>query len=205
MKALMKSVYSGFKFGLLLQLAIGPVFIYIINLSLSGSFLYTLKGIFGVIVADSFYIILALLGMVKIFTKKNQDLLNKIGSLILITFGLSLIIKNLNLPIDNLLNNEKSGFDSSFINGLILTLSNPLTILFWFGVFSNHIGKENIKNNSLFALGSILSTFIFLFSLSLISKSILPFVNSWLLVKLNIFVGILFIYFGGKRVSSRKS
>lgn len=205
MKLLLKSAYSGFKFGLLLQVAVGPVFLYILNLSLSSSFLHTLNGIIGIVVADSFYIVLALFGMAKIFTKKNQNLLNKIGSLILITFGLNLLLRNFNIPVDDLLSNHKISLGSSFLNGIILTLSNPLSIVFWLGVFSERLGDNNFKENSFFAFGSVLSTFVFLFCLSLISKIILPFISTWWLSKLNIFVGIFFLYFGGKRIIIRKS
>ncbi len=54
--------------------------------------------------------------------------------------------------------------ESAFINALLLTLSSPLTIVFWAGIFSAKAASGEMDRNevSYFAVGAILSTLVFM-------------------------------------------
>ena len=66
---------NGLATGLILQLAIGPVFFFIINLVLQRTFWDGLAGVFAVTLVDYFYITLAIVGIGKLLERKK---LNKI-------------------------------------------------------------------------------------------------------------------------------
>ncbi len=84
---------KGFTTGLILQIAIGPVFIFILNIALQHGLLNGLSAVLGVTVVDYLYIILAIIGVGKILeVKKVNFLFSIISSIVLIIFGI-LILK----------------------------------------------------------------------------------------------------------------
>ena len=76
------------------------------------------------------------------------------GSAILFIFGISTILGQFNvniLPVINVKNLSNS--TGVFGSAALLTASNPLTILFWAGVFSVKIAEENLGRNEIYKFG----------------------------------------------------
>ena len=67
----MKIFKNGLLTGLVLQLAIGPVFFYIINLTLQENTLNGLTATLGAMLADYVYIVLAIFGIGKLLEKEK--------------------------------------------------------------------------------------------------------------------------------------
>lgn len=67
----MKIFKNGLAIGLVLQLAVGPVFFFIINLVLQKSIFDGLAGVLAVTIVDYFYIILAIFGIGKLLENKK--------------------------------------------------------------------------------------------------------------------------------------
>ena len=88
----MKIFKNGLLTGLVLQLAIGPVFFYIINLTLQENTLNGLTATLGAMLADYVYIVLAIFGIGKLLEKeKVKKVFGIISSIVLIIFGIFVI------------------------------------------------------------------------------------------------------------------
>ncbi len=81
---------------------------------------------------------------------------------------------------------------------LLLTLSNPLTILFWAGVFSTKLAEENFQRNQVYTFGggAVLSTAVFLSVVSLLGSLMNAYVPQTFISVLNGLVGLVLIVFG---------
>ena len=86
----MKRYLEGLRFGLLLQLAVGPTCLMVFNTAKNVSFLVAMSLVLAIALVDAFYILLASLGVSKILEKKSVKKIFKIiGSLVLMIFGLN--------------------------------------------------------------------------------------------------------------------
>jgi arginine exporter protein ArgO len=113
-------LFEGFKFGMLLQFAIGPVCIFIFQMSSLKGFYIAEKGVLGVALTDGLFIIVAILGIASIIDRKNIKVFLKIfGTIILFVFGLSTVLSQFNfaflpsLSIQNISNSNKCFFVQS--------------------------------------------------------------------------------------------
>ena len=73
------------------------------------------------------------------------------GAIVLIIFGVNNILGTFNIsliPSLNLDGNQSS--NNIFLTTLILTLSSPLTIVFWAGVFSTKIIEEEMTKKEIY-------------------------------------------------------
>ncbi|MGL5573268.1 MAG: LysE family transporter, partial [Cetobacterium sp.] len=94
-----------------------------------------------------------------------------------------------------------SSSSSPFIKAFLLTGANPMTILFWIGVFTTRTNEENFtkKSTLLFALGALLATLIFLTLIVFLGSITNSFLSQQVLALLNSGVGLILIYFGVKK------
>jgi threonine/homoserine/homoserine lactone efflux protein len=199
----MKSFKNGLLTGLTLQLAIGPVFFYITNLALQKSFLDGIAGVLGVTTVDYFYITLSILGIGKLLENKNfKKVFGIISSVVLIIFGL-LILKGLleNSSTDSSLTNT-SNIISSYTSVFLITISSPMTIVFFTSLFTAKVVeyKYTKKELAFFGIGTGLATFIFMGSAVILFSLIRGTVPTLLIQILNGFVGLILIAYGIKRL-----
>lgn len=192
-------IFKGFKFGMLLQFAIGPVCIFIFQIASLKGFYIGEKGVLGVALMDGIFIGIATLGLATIIDKKNIKVgLKVFGAVILFVFGLSTVLSQFDIDFLPTLGIQNiSNSNSMFIRSIILTGSNPLTIIFWAGVFSTRLTEENMKRKEiyLFGFGALLSTIFFLSLIALVGSFAKVFFSTCVIQILNILVGFLLIYF----------
>lgn len=147
------SFSEGFLLGLGAAIPLGPINILIMNNALK-SYKAGLALGFGAMSADILYLSLILAGFLKLFN--NPDILNIIG-----VFGSSFLLylaydiyknraKKIELhtqpiPIKNL--------SKIYIQGLLLTLLNPYTVVFWFSI-AGYTATKNL-NTGFTILGMI--------------------------------------------------
>lgn len=195
-------ILNGFKFGMMLQFAIGPICIFIFQTASLKGFYTAETGVLGVTLIDGLFILAAIFGISSLIQRKNIKFTLKIlGAATLFIFGLSTILSQFSinflpsLSIQNSLNKN-----NIFFNSIILTASNPITIIFWSGVFLTKITEKNIKKLDiyLFGLGSILSTLFFLTIIASLGNFANYFFPNIIIQLLNIAVGLLLIYFSIK-------
>lgn len=155
--------YSLFVKGLILGLSIaapvGPIGILCIQRSLNESRLAGIISGLGAASADAIYASLAALGMTVVtsFLTTHVSIFKIIGGLILIILGIINFQKK--SPEQSQTNIQPSNFISNFFTTFILTLSNPITIIFFIAIFSG-VGLVDLKGRTLSASLLILGVFI---------------------------------------------
>ena len=194
-------VTKGFRFGMLLQIAIGPVCLLILQTAIASGFTTAESGVLAVIFVDALFISAAIWGIGMLFNRFPQikAVLKIFGSIVLILFGLSSILGVYGISLLPGLNlNAHTDSQSFFFTMLLLTLSNPLTILFWAGVFSTKLAEENFQRGQAYAFGSgaVLSTAVFLSLVSFLGSLANAYISSTFIQILNFMVGLVLIGFG---------
>ncbi len=199
----MKIFKNGLSTGLLLQLAIGPVFFFIVNLTIQRTILDGLVAVLAVTIVDYIYITLAILGVGKLLeNKKIKKTFGLISSIVLIIFGWIIIKGVIGSDIDTNANATSSNLLTSFTSVFILTISSPLTIVFFTSLFATKAVELNYTKRELliFGLSTGSATFLFL-GASVILFSIIGSAVPVMLIKLlNILVGLVLIGYGTIRL-----
>jgi threonine/homoserine/homoserine lactone efflux protein len=93
-----------------------------------------------------------------------------------------------------------------FLKGILFTASNPLTIIFWSGVFAGQVveHKFNKKQIILFGTGCVMSTLFFLSSVSALGSIANAFLSQKMIAGMNFIVGVVIIGFGIKILIKKK-
>lgn len=197
---------DGFLTGLILQFAIGPVFFYILNLTLQRSLIDGFFAILAAVLVDYLYISLAVLGVGKLIEQgKYKHLLGMISSIVLIIFGVLMVLSagGGSLPADSFPGAER--YFSSFLSTLLLTISSPLTIIFWTSLFTSKAVEKGYSKRELipFGFAAGLATLVFL-GLMVTGMSFLKVViPSRLIQILNLGVGAVLMFYGLARLGTQ--
>lgn len=196
-------LFDGMLTGTFLQLALGPVFFYILSITMDSDFIDSLSGILAVTLVDYIYIILSLIGIGKLLQKNGIK--KKFGitsSVILVLFGLMILHKGIaGISVTAHVVSIWTPL-SSFSSCFILTISSPLTIVFWSSIFSAKAIEKNYQKNQLmiFAIGTGLSTFVFLSVSMWILSMLKSGIPAWIVQVLNCMVGGMMILYGIIRI-----
>ena len=202
----MKRYLDGLKFGMLLQIAVGPMCLMVFNTAQNTGFLVALSLVLAIALVDAFYILLASLGISKLLeNKKVERAVLLIGFVVLILFGLNIILNVFGINIIPGLNIKPSS-SNAFIQGIVLTLSNPITIVFWGSVLTTKLIEEKYSKKELFVFstGLVSATLIFLTMVAILGTVLSNFIPSIVSNILNIIVGIIIIGFGIKILLKNK-
>jgi len=191
---------DGFLTGLILQVAIGPVFFYILNLSLQRSLQDGYAAVLAAVLVDYLYITLAVLGVGRLLeNEKVKRILGLISAVVLGIFGwlmIGLAWKGEILP--GSVNPGGADYTSSFLTTFLLTISSPLTIVFWTSIFASKAVEKGYSKKELipFGIASGLATLCFL-GLSVTGFSyIIIAIPENLIRNLNLGVGVTLIFYG---------
>ena len=202
----MKPFANGLLTGLFLQLALGPVFFFILNLTLQHTTLDGLAGAAAIALVDYFYITLSILGISKLFQNaKIKKIFGIVSSVILILFGV-VIIKGIASPsITDAAMAGTSNLLASFMSVFLMGISSPMTIVFYTSLFTAKAIEHNYTKRqlSVFGLGTGLATFLFMSASVLLFSLIKSSVPLLLIQMLNILVGCLLIGYGILRLSKQ--
>lgn len=197
-------IINGIATGILLQLAIGPVFIFIANTVIQKSLLNGFASIIAVTVVDYIYILLAIIGVGKILENNRiKKIFGIASSIVLIIFGLVIII---NIIFYDKINSnaivETQSLIESFIAAFILTISSPLTIVFWTGLFGAKAIELDLNKSKLFVFGlsAGFSTVIFLGISAIIISRLKNYIPYMIINYLNLLAGTILILYGVFRI-----
>ncbi len=135
----MAFLLKGIIIGIIVSAPMGPIGVLCIQKTVNkGRFFGFFSGM-GAATADTLYAILAVFGVTFItdFLSKNQLFLQVIGIVVLLYLGLRMILNN---PIKQYRyyrsGIKRNNFIKDFISVFFLTLSNPLTIIFFGAAFT---------------------------------------------------------------------
>ena len=212
------SFLQGLLFGLTLQLAVGPVFFAVLHQAITEGFSEAVKMVIGVALVDAFYIGVSFSGVGALL---NIWFLKKVifggGAFVLVFLGARYFKKKEPQrglrqeagispeeppggagPRAGIPHGISCGY-SSLLYGIKLTFTNPLTIVFWSGVFGALIGSGKLAGLTdiiLFSSGCVAATLSFLTLFSLIGKSLMRFLTPRAQRGLDYLVGGFIILFG---------
>ena len=202
----MKRYIEGIKFGMILQLIIGPMCLLVFHTSSNNGFLKTIPVILVIASVDVLYITLASLGVSKLLKKKRIIKYIKIvGAFILIIFGIATVLNEFGI---NLIPTINLGINNSneIVQTYMLALSNPVTITFWGSVLTSKIVDEKFMKRELllFCFGLVSATLLFLSLVAIIGVIFHKFLPNILIKMFNIAVGIYISFYGFAKLFEKK-
>ena len=96
LNSFIKIFINGFSLGMILQLSIGPVCLYVFKSATEKGFFYSELIILGVFLVDGFYIFWALFGVSNFLkNSKTKAVLKIVGFITLLLFGINIIISEI--------------------------------------------------------------------------------------------------------------
>ena len=202
----MKSYFQGLRFGMLLQLAVGPMCLMVFNAAQRSGFRPAFSLVLAVALVDAFYIGLAALGAGRLLEKERaKKLVPLLGGAVLLLFGVNIALGAFGRGfIPGLAVDAPAG--SLFVQGLVLTLSNSLTVVFWGSVLTAKIVEDGLRRRELavFSGGAVSATLLFLTAVAALGTVLGSFIPEPLSAALNLAVGIAIAGFGVRMMLKKK-
>ncbi len=192
-------IVKGFRFGMALQLAVGPLCFLTFRTAAESGFAAGLLVALAVTLADALFVALSGLGAAAILKQaKVRAAVTWAGCLVLCLFGLNIILSAFGIVLIPGLNLFGSSGGNPFWQGFVLTVSNPLTIVFWGGVFTAQIAQNRWDRRQLwgFAAGCVLSTLLSLSLVAALGSVLSGFLPEIAIQILNVLVGAALIFYG---------
>lgn len=198
---------QGFIFGLAIAAPVGPIGILTIRRTLVGGLLFGLLSGLGAATADAIYGTIAALGLTAVsdFLIQQQTWLRLIGGLFLLYLGIqTLRSKQVNsdqVSVNNnqsQLHNSQSTILNSYFSTLILTLSNPVTILSFTAVFAGFgLGshKSDYQSGIMLVTGVFLGSALWWLTLTGIVTAVRNHLSSRVFQIINLVSGLILIIF----------
>lgn len=199
----MKELRNGLLTGLTLQFAIGPVFFFILNLVLQKSIWHGFAGVAGAATADYIYITLAILGIGRLLEQPRvKRVFGVVSALVLIGVGISLLRGALGGTAAVAQSATAGSVWASYGAVFGITISSPLTIVFFTGLFAAKALEYGYTRRQLFlfGFGTGMATLLFMGGAVVLFSLIRAGVPVWLVGALNGAVGCLLAGYGGVRL-----
>ncbi|MDB5226538.1 MAG: Lysine exporter protein [Bacteroidota bacterium] len=151
----MDVIIKGILSGITISLLIGPIFIALVDITLTKGWRSALFYVSGVIISD-IVLIYFLNELLSVFVFDQYKLyVGWIGGLVLLMFGAITFFANPNVEHANI-ENIKTYF-GAFFKGVTINVLNPFVVLFWVGIYST-LATFNYSNLEKAAYyGSLLS------------------------------------------------
>lgn len=196
----MNSIFTYFLLGVSLAAPIGPVKATLLNTGIKSGFFHAWFFSLGAIVTDILYMLTVYFGVAQFIDSPfMKTFLWSFGFFVLMYTG-----------IENLLTLHNIGLDSKFrkvvrlrhsiLSGLLMALLNPLTILFWLGIYGSILvggaGTLSIYEVILYSLTIILGIALVDFIMAVLSSGSRKVLSPNLLKVISLISSISMIGFG---------
>ncbi|MCM3765917.1 LysE family translocator [Neobacillus niacini] len=185
--------------GLSLAAPIGPINAAQIDRGIRNGFMHAwLVGV-GAVLADGVYMLIVYIGVVNFLeTEFMQTFLWLFGFFVLTYTGIEAIINAGKIHLAEHRGGEP--LTKSFLTGFLMSISNPLTILFWLGIYGSVLAKTaaTYDTSQLVLYSSAIFIGLLLWDITMagVASSFRKFLTSRLLVVISLFSGISMIGFG---------
>lgn len=200
----MDIIIKGILSGVVLALLIGPVFFTILQTSVEHGFGTGVLVAIGVSLSDTFYIVLANLGLAHLLETPGHKLyLAYAGGLILLTFGVYyLFVKSQRFSKEEDDTRSKAPF-RYIAKGFIINGLSPLVLIFWVGTVgfaTTELGYDTLPEVAIY-FGATVAT---VFSTDLLKAKLADrlrlMVTPRFIRLMNIALGMVFVFFGGRLI-----
>ncbi|WP_316571588.1 LysE family transporter [Neobacillus sp. YIM B06451] len=185
--------------GLSLAAPIGPINAAQLDRGIRYGFWHSwLTGV-GAAAADGIYMIIVYAGVVNfIDTPIVQTFLWLFGAFVLLYTGVESLINIKGLTISG--NNKKEPLIKSFMSGFLMSLSNPLTILFWLGIYGSVLAKTAATSGHgqliLYSAAIFSGLLIWDISMATLATGAKRYLTSAFLTAISVISGLSLIGFG---------
>ena len=133
-------MFSYFLLGITLAAPIGPVNSARIDKGIKNGFFHAWVVGVGSMIADGIFMLLVYLGFVQFITIPYvQIFLWLFGGFVLIYTGVESMMRVNKLSLDDY--RTKDSLSKSFLTGFIMSITSPLSILFWIGIYGSVLAK----------------------------------------------------------------
>ncbi|HRH65161.1 MAG TPA: LysE family translocator [Bacteroidia bacterium] len=128
-------IFSGFTFGLLLAVMLGPVFFALLQTSLHEGFKAGVHMALGVFISDAIVISVCYFFAAQLnLMEQNKAVMGWVGGILLIGFGIINFIKK--IKVKEVDDDKKTVHAKFMLQGFLLNIMNPAVLLFWLSVIS---------------------------------------------------------------------
>lgn len=194
------SIFLSYVFlGLSLSAPMGPINAAQLDKGIRSGFLHAwILGI-GALLADVIYMLLIYLGVIHFLETDIVKLfLWLFGTFVLIYTGIESLQGANQISINSSESDES--IIKTFFSGLFMSLSNPLTILFWLGIFGSILAKASASYNKdqlfLYSFGIILGILLWDITMAITSSIFRRVLHVRILSLITIISGISLIIYG---------
>jgi len=195
----MSMFFSYVLLGLSLAAPIGPINAAQLDKGIKKGFLHSwLVGI-GAMVADCLYMLIIFLGISQfINTPFMQTFLSFFGFFVLVYTGIESILTASHIHMRS--NKEQDSLWKSFFSGFFMSLFNPLSILFWLGIYGSVLARaaKNFSSDELFlySFAIIIGLIIWDLTMATIASTFRRYFATRFLTVVSIISGVSLIGFG---------
>jgi threonine/homoserine/homoserine lactone efflux protein len=194
---MLEPVLSGFVFGLVLAIMLGPVFFTLLQTALHEGFKAGVHLAFGVLLSDAACITVAYFFASQLdLTGRYKVAVGWIGGLLLIGFGIINFFRKVKpKEVDD---NKKTVHAKFILKGFAMNTLNPAVMLFWIGIISLIKLKEDYTrvHEAIFFATVLTTVFGTDLLKSFIANRISHLLNATVLHWINWIVGSVLIAFG---------
>lgn len=194
----MDNFFKGLLIGISMAAPIGPISILCIRKSLVRGHYLGIASALGIALADGIYATIAAFGLTAIstFLITNKDYLYVIGGIMLVFLGIQ-ALKAPQVSLSRTTQNE--GFFTTLLQTSFVTLTNPMTIVLFIGVFAA-FGFDNshleIQESISLCLGVMAGSALWFISLSILVSQLRTKITPRMFALVNKLSGSLLILFG---------
>jgi threonine/homoserine/homoserine lactone efflux protein len=192
-------LFKGLLLGFSVAAPVGPIGILCINRTVNKNFTSGFVSGLGAATADLFYGLIAGFGLTVIsnFLLSQKIWIHLVGIAFLLYLGLKTITKKeQEIKFENL---ADKGLFKDYLSTLFITITNPLTILFFLAIFAG-LGLSGLTNglysSILLVAGVFLGSCSWWLILSSITHKLKNRINSKMLKRIDLLSGILLFFFG---------
>ncbi|WP_246942070.1 LysE family transporter [Bacillus pinisoli] len=194
------SVFISYIFlGLSLAAPIGPINAAQLDRGIKSGFFYAWIIGLGSVAADIVYMCAVYLGMVHfIEIPFVKAFLWLFGFFVLVYTGIESVLSAVNLQADD--RGNANSYIKTFFTGFFMAISNPLTILFWLGIYGSILAKTSATLATdqlmLYSFAIILGLLIWDFAMAAVASSFRRLLTPQLLRTISVISGLSLIGFG---------
>ena len=176
----MDSIFTYMFLGISMAASIGPVKTVLINTGLRSGFFHAWFFSIGALATDILYMFIVYFGVGQfIDSVLLKVILWSFGCFVLLYTGIETLLTLHKIDM-NLKSRKRNRFRHSMLSGFFMSWLNPLTILFWLGIYGSILAKtvgvstgyQIIINSTAILLGIALVDFIYAFTSSVARKKL---------------------------------
>ena len=154
---MIETIYKGFIIGVIVSAPMGPIGILCVQRTLNRGRMHGLVTGMGAMVSDLIYASITLIGMgfVHNILEANEQLLQYVGSLVIILFGIGIFFTNPLKILKPSTSAPETRYNHDFITAFFLTLSNVAIVFLFISLFARFNYSPLETNCFTFSVGLI--------------------------------------------------